>query len=235
MKFLEKFSLYTSEQKGAMGLLRNFLIRGALFLLPLAVTVFIAKYALGFVDAYLGDPTAALIRLISPRFLLSAFPDGHIPGMSMVLLVLVLLLLGAIASWPFGNQGLRIVDVILPRIPLIGGIYSSTRKIVETLGESNRFQRAVWFEVSPGVKATGFVTSEFIEETTGEKYLKIFYPMVPNPTAGLLLTIKDSATLPVDMDPKEVFTMMVSLGTTMPARSRIFPLPPEQTPPEPKE
>ena len=35
--------------------------------------------------------------------LLSAFPDGHIPGVSMILLVLVMLVLGAVASWPFGS------------------------------------------------------------------------------------------------------------------------------------
>jgi uncharacterized membrane protein len=223
MKFLDKWNLYTSEQKGVMGVFRNFLIRGALFSLPIAVTLFVTKYALSFVDAYLGEPTAALIRWVSPHWLLTAFPEGHIPGMSMILLMLVLLFLGAVASWPVGHQGLRVVDYIIPRIPILGGIYSSTRKIVETLGESNRFERAVWFELYPGVKATGFVTREFIETTTGEKHLQIFYPMVPNPTAGMLITLPEKATIPLDMDPKEVFTMMVALGTTMPDQLRIYP------------
>lgn len=234
MKFWKKFSLYTSEQKGVMGTLRTFLIRGALFLLPIAVSVFVAKWALAFVDDYFGGPTAALIRWIAPQWLLNTFADGHVPGMSMILLLLVLLILGIIASWRIGNRGLRLFDLIMLRVPLIGGIYASTRKIVETLGESNSFQRAVWFELVPGLHTVGFVTHEFIEETTGEKWVKIFYPLVPNPSAGMLVAKPDRETFPLDMDAKEVFTMMVALGTTMPDRTRIFPplVPPPATPPE---
>jgi len=208
-----------------MGTFRNFVMRGALFLVPISVTIFVAKWAVTFVDAYLGEPTAALVRVISPGWLLSVFPDGHVPGMSMVLLLLLMFVLGAIASWPIGHKGLRLLDLVVPRVPIVGGIYSSTRKIVETFGETNRFQRAVWFDYAPGLQAIGFVTHELIEETSGEKKVVIFYPMVPNPSSGLLLMMRESETIPLDMDPKEVFTMLVALGATMPDRVRIPALP----------
>jgi len=223
MKFWRKLKVYSSEQDGALGTLRNFLIRGALFMLPIAITVLIIKYALGFVDTYLGGPTSALIRLVAPHWLLSIFPDGSIPGMSMILLALVLLLLGAIASWPFGSQGLRIVDVVMLKIPFIGGIYSSTRKMVDSFGDGSRFQRAVWFEPHPHARALGFVTHEFIEATSGEKYLVIFYMWVPNPSSGELFTLPERLTTPCDINPSEVFTMLLSMGTTMPEHVSILP------------
>jgi uncharacterized membrane protein len=225
-----KIDLYKSKQDGPMGAFRTLLVRGILFMLPLAITLFVVKYALGFVDDWFGGPTAALIRVIAPHWLLSIFPDGHIPGMSMVLLVALLLTLGGIISYQVGRQGLRVIDIIVQKIPMIGGIYSSSKKIIDTFGESGSFQRAVWFEMNPGVKCIGFVTHEFIEETSGQKHLMLFYPLVPNPSAGMVVCKAESETLPVDMDAKEVFTMMVALGTTMPDRVRMYPEQPPQTP-----
>jgi uncharacterized membrane protein len=232
MKFWSSFfRLYTSKEKGVMGVLRTTLIRGALFLLPIGVTVFVISYALSIVDQYLGGPAAALIRWLAPDWLMHMFPDGHIPGVSMVLLILVMLLFGAIASWPVGHQGLRLVDVVLLRIPFIGGIFSSVRKIVDTLGESSRFQRAVWFNCFPGTRSIGLVTHEFIEKTTGEKWVWIFHPFVPNPTGGMLLALPERETTPCEIDAKEVFTMMVGMGTTMPAELRAI----QEAPPPPPE
>lgn len=208
-----KLSLQAGKTTG--GVLRTFVVRGAIFLLPIAVCIFIARYAVGLVDDYLGDATAALVRWCVPQSWLGAFPDGHVPGMSTVLLVLIMLVLGAVASFKVGSQGLRLLDLVILRIPLIGGIYGSTRKIVDTFGSSDRFQRCVLVDTFGGL-GLAFVTSESKDCTTGENWLWVFFPMMPNPTSGILMAVRESDTVPSDISPKEGLKLLMSLGTLMP-------------------
>lgn len=216
----------TPKPSGLWGYLRSCIMRGALFLLPIAVTAIIVHFALGFVEDYLGGPTAALVRAIVPARVLGPFQDGHVPGLSMALLLLVMFGLGAIASWRFGHRGLRVVDVIAPRIPFIGGIYTSTRKIVDSFGESDRFQRVVQLRIFGGeLRGLAFVTAETIDEATGEKWLCVFFPHIPNPTSGLLLWVPEKETLPCDIKPQEGFKWLMSLGTLTPAQMNITGIP----------
>jgi uncharacterized membrane protein len=210
-----KLSLQAGKTKGVMGVMRTFVVRGAIFLLPIAVCVFIAKYAVGLVDDYLGDATAALVRWFVPQSWLGAFPEGHVPGMSLVLLLLIMLVLGALASFRIGSRGLRLIDLVILRIPLIGGIYGSTRKIVDTFGDSDRFRRCVLVDTFGG-RGLAFVTSESKDQVTGEIWLWVFFPMMPNPTSGILMAVRESDTVPSDISPKDGLKLLMSLGTLMP-------------------
>lgn len=209
--------------------MRTFLWRGALFLLPIAVTIFIARFSFSLVDSYLGGATAALVRLIIPHWLLGPFPDGHIPGLSMVLLVFVLIVLGAIASWKVGSQGLRIIDYVALKIPVIGPIYASTRKFVDSIGNADRFQRVVFLKIfGENLRGLAFVTGETVDTVSRIKTLWVFYPHIPNPTSGVLLNVLEKDTVPIDVPPQECFKWLMSLGTLMPAEMPLFLKQPDQ-------
>jgi uncharacterized membrane protein len=203
-----------AQPKGVLRVFRNFIVRGIVFALPIAVTIFVVNFALTMVDSWMGGPTAAIIRWVVPaKWLTGAFADGHIPGMSMILLLLILAILGAIASWKVGSQGLRLLDVIMLRIPGVGGIYASTRKIVDSFGASNRFQRVVFVKfMGETTEALGFVTDEHVEDG-GRNRLTVFVPHIPNPTSGVLLRVWDDETTPSDMTPQEGFKWVMSFGT----------------------
>jgi uncharacterized membrane protein len=203
-----------AKQKG--GMLRNLMVRGTKILLPFAVVIFCAHFALTEVEAYLGDPTAALVRWLVPARLLGPFTDGHVPGMSMGLLLLIILLFGLIASWKVSHQGLRVaVDTVVPRIPVLGGLYKTTSQIVDTFGDAQAFQCVVLIPLFGG-RVPAFVTNTSYDASTGEKWFWVFLPMTPNPTSGFNFMVREKDSVPTDWTPQETLKRMMSLGTLMP-------------------
>lgn len=109
-----------SESKGLM----SYLLRGTLFILPIAVTLFILKFAFGLSEEWLGGPARTVVRLLLPKsWLVGPFADGNIPGLSMVFLVVFLVCLGRIASWHFGREKLRLIDLLFLKIPGVRAVY----------------------------------------------------------------------------------------------------------------
>jgi uncharacterized membrane protein len=206
--------LENAKQKG--GVLRNLMVRGTKFLLPFAVIIFIANFALTEVDAFLGGPTAALLRWLVPARFLGPWTDGHVPGMSMVILVLIILVFGAVASWEVSYKGLRIaVDTVVRLIPLLGGVYKTTSQVVDTFGDAQAFDRVVLIDLFGG-RCPAFVTNESVDARTGERWLWVFVPFTPNPTSGLNFMVRESESLAVDWTPQETLKRVMSLGTLMP-------------------
>src|SRR5579883_826199 len=124
--------------------LRLCMIRGALFLFPIWLSVFIVGLAYQMSENWLGGITRSIVHWVLPSsFYSSWFPDGHIPGLSLLTGLVLLAAIGAIASWHIGRQGLRVIDYLFLSIPGINGIYSSVRKMVDSIGEpgQSRFQK----------------------------------------------------------------------------------------------
>ncbi len=214
---------------------RTCLIRGAMFLLPIWLCAFVIGIVYSLCEAWLGGLTSAMVRWVVPSdWLTGVFSNGHIPGLSIVTAFILLYVLGAVASWQIGRQGLRVVDWLFLSIPGVKTVYAAARKIIDAIGEpgKSRFQKVVLVEFVPGIKILGFVTNETVSDK-GEKFYVVFIPHMPNPTGGFVVVIAAANVIETTLRPEEGLKMGVSLGVLLPPglpldQSAIVENPPQQ-------
>jgi uncharacterized membrane protein len=202
--------------------LRKWLMRGALFVIPIWLTLFVVGILYSLCETWLGAATDQLVRWFVPSSLLSALnvADGHIPGLSLVTALALLAFLGMVGSWHVGARGLRLIDHVFLAIPGVRTIYKSTRQIIDAVGDptQSRFQKVVlvaW--PTANTKTIGFVTNEVVEPGTGKRQYYVFIPTVPNPTAGFVVIVDANDVTLTNYTPEEGLRIAISLGVSAPA------------------
>ena len=205
--------------KSVFSRIRAALIRGALFLLPIWLCAFVVGIAYNLCENWLGGLTAAIVNCLVPANWLPEFAaNGHIPGLSMVTAFGLLYLIGAIASWHVGRQGLRMFDLLFLAIPGVSTVYSAARKMIDAIGEpgKSRLKKVVLIDwPGPGIKTLGFVTNETLSPA-GEKHYFVFVPTMPNPTSGFVVVVAATSVIETTMAPEEALRLCMSLGVLSP-------------------
>jgi len=198
-------------------------MRGFLFALPIGVTIFIVSFIWSLAEQWLGPIVAFVVRLLLPdAWLVGPLQGGHIPGLSLVLLLAIIIFLGWLAAWPIGERGLRLIDHVFRVIPGVRSIYSTVRKMAEILGRKKSFQRVVWVPFpSDNCRSLGFVTASVLDETSGTAWVAVFVPTVPNVTSGFTIWYRESQTVPANIPASAALEIVVSLGTLSPAQMSI--------------
>ncbi len=162
--------------------LRKFIVRGVLALIPIALPAIAIYLLYDFIDR-------RIVGLVEGTLHVS------FPGMGIVLLLLVLYLVGHLASNIFGKRLLGAMANLIERIPGIGTIYRLGRQLSGSLspGDKQVFRRPVLVPyAAPNQWQIGFVTGTLRSKETGEQLLKVFVPTPPNPATGLVYIIKES-------------------------------------------
>ncbi|MCJ7800685.1 MAG: DUF502 domain-containing protein, partial [Polaromonas sp.] len=112
-----------------MNSVRRWLLSGLLVLVPLAITLFVLDWIVGILDQTL---------LILP---VAWHPDRllglHIPGFGVLLTLVIVLLMGAIASNFLGKKLVLLGNALLSRIPIVRSIYSSVKQVSDTVFSEN--------------------------------------------------------------------------------------------------
>jgi len=208
---------------GVLRSVRALLTRGAVYTLPIAVTVVAVKFVLELTDSWLGSAAEEFVRWLLPQSWLGPLATKNIPGLGIVFLLLFLLIVGGIASWKVGKSGLSLIERLLLSIPIARIIYSAARKIADIFGDRDdqaqrtRFQRVVFFEpYAPGVREPGLVVAEVIDQATGRKYLVVCIPSKPHPTGAAVMIVAEDKTTDAGMSPQELLKWGMSLGMLTP-------------------
>lgn len=198
-----------------MNRLRELIVGGLFVIAPLCLSIIIIRMGYNFIEnSVVGEVSAWLARSLLPHAVQAVFKDGHIPGMSVLLAVVLLSLLGLIGSFAFGKAIHHKLDELCLRVPVLRVIYSAVRKVLDTLGESkkNRFQKVVFIEwPTPGINTLAFVTSE-LDEPGKPKHCVLFVPHMPNPTSGFIVVVEASKVKESTMKPSEALQFGMSLG-----------------------
>jgi uncharacterized membrane protein len=186
--------------------LKNFLkknfITGLLVLVPLGVTIFVLKGLLGWIDNILGD--------------LPGYVIGHrFPGLGIITLILFILAVGIISANYFGNRIVRFWEELMQKVPLVRGVYSTVKQVMETFSVKHNFHGVALVEYPrTGCFTIGFVTGDVPGESVGlaGKYETVFVPTTPNPTAGFLLMLPETEVRHLDMTVEQGMKFIISLG-----------------------
>ncbi|MBZ4671946.1 DUF502 domain-containing protein [Deferribacterales bacterium Es71-Z0220] len=201
--------------------IRNVFLAGILTVLPVIVTYFflsfIFKKLTGFLVPYLD---------LASDYFEFYLTEAQKALLSLSLLIIAIFFIGLFAKNYFGKQIIKFFEMILSKIPLIRGIYSATRQIIDTFQSptGSNFKKVVLVEYPRrGIYSIGFVTKEssnFYNSKIGKKCSNVFIPTTPNPTSGFILIIPNEDLVELDLTVEEGVKFVISAGLLSPEKIR---------------
>ena len=176
--------------------LRNYLISGLLFWIPLILTVIVIKFFLEFIN-----------NLVPQKYLPEAILnlDTTIPGSGIILVLLVLLITGILVTNILGRRLIVLWEKLLNKIPGFRNIYNVLKKVSDTVlnTSTESFRKAFLIQYpNKGLWVIAFQSGDYkgeAESIIGEETINLFVPTTPNPTSGFFVLIpkKDAFELTV--------------------------------------
>lgn len=193
---------------------KKYLVTGLLIWVPVAVTFFVMRLLVNFVDQ--------ILLLIPSAFRPEALLGFRIPGLGIVLACAVLLATGMLFTNLLGRRLVTFSERQLGRVPFVGSIYRGSKQVTETLLSpgSKSFRKVAlirWPHHDSWVVAfvTGSSPGE-LRERTGQDLLCVFVPTTPNPTSGFIMLVPREDAIELQMSVDEAFRLVVSLGVVLP-------------------
>jgi len=206
-------------------LLRTF-IAGLLAALPLAATVAIFGWLLSVLLRWLG-PSSAVGGVLMQVGL--GVTGSEVVGYLLGLAVVVLLIfgLGLLVNTSLQRGAARVLQTVLERIPLVGGVYAMVQKVVGMLGRRDeagvQSMRAVWCHfggptAGPDDKGTvavlALLSTPQAVLINGRAHLGLIVPTAPVPVGGGLLFVPEEWVTPADVGVEALTSIYISLGIT---------------------
>ena len=197
-------------------LLKKYLITGLLVWLPIVVTIWVITYIIGATDK--------LINLIPEQWRLENQLGLQIPGQGFVIAIVILFITGVLTANVLGRKFLEGWDSLLGRIPVVKSIYSSVKKVSESLLSDNArpFQTPVLIPFpQPNIWTIAFVSGEVpqaVAQALPEQtdYVSVYVPTTPNPTGGYYIMVRRSDIRELNMNVDDALKYVISLGMVMP-------------------
>ncbi|MHA4895256.1 DUF502 domain-containing protein [Pedobacter sp. PWIIR3] len=185
----------------------NYLIKGLLIVLPIALSVFIVIWAVTTVDSWLNvnnilgvDPNTGASR--------------NIPGLGLALVVAIILAAGIFVTnfvtEPMYNWFQRILD----RLPILKFIYSSIKDLTEAfVGDEKKFNTPVLVEVEGELKRIGFLTQNDLTAIGLPGESIVYFPFSYS-FAGQVYVVKNEKIKLLEMSAADAMKLVVSGGVT---------------------
>ncbi|MGH7204901.1 MAG: DUF502 domain-containing protein [Nitrospiraceae bacterium] len=193
--------------------LKRYFLTGLLVVTPIWGTVLILKTLFVTVDGILGDMLAKVVT-----------PGYYVPGLGILTLVLLIFTTGLLAANFIGGQIVRLWEEFLHRVPVVRGIYSTLKSMMDILSftEREKYNRVVLIQFPKnGHYCFAFVTGVTcgeIQDISAGPLVNVYVPTSPNPTSGYFLLVPEKEVVPLDMSVEEAMKLIVSGGLYSPAQ-----------------
>ena len=197
---------------------KRWLLAGLLVVVPATITILVLRWVVGSLDGIFD----VLPRTWHPDTLIGA----HIPGLGIIAAVVLLLLIGGIASNFVGKKLVVYWDLMMGRIPVVSSIYNSVKQVSDTLfsDSGNAFRKAMLVQwPHPGMWTIAFLTgtpSGDVATKLPDDCVSVFVPTTPNPTGGYFVMVKKSDCVELSMSVDEALTYVVSMGVIVPGGAK---------------
>jgi uncharacterized membrane protein len=190
--------------------LRRYFLTGLVVLAPTVITAYIVWWAFTRLDNIL-DP------------LQRRYPIIDIPGLGFIIILLLIVFTGLLASNLIGRRVIGLGERILHRLPLERRIYTAVKEVAEVLlaEKQDAFQRVVLIRYPHrDAFALAFVTREgtqYLDDVVGEELVSVFIPTTPNPTSGFFLMLPKRDVMSLNISVETAMKMVISGGAFVPA------------------
>jgi uncharacterized membrane protein len=129
-----------------------------------------------------------------------------------------------------GRQIVKWWEGLLNRVPLVRGIYSTLKSMMDILSFSERgsYKRVVLIQFPKNghycfAFVTG-VTKTDMQDLVQEALVHVYVPTSPNPTSGYFLLVPEREVTSVDISVEEAMKLIVSGGLYSPTPSMVSAL-----------
>jgi uncharacterized membrane protein len=205
-----------SFNRSLVARLRSWFFTGLVIFGPVALTLYVAWWAIDTVDGW--------VRPFAPAQL---WPDTylpfHVPGFGVVIAAVGLTILGFLAANFAGRTLVALGESMLDRTPIVRSLYKSLKQIFETIfsqsGDQFRKVGLVEFPVK-GTYSLVFISSEPPPELAalipGKPMTSVFLPCSPNPTTGFYFYVPTDEIVELPYTPEEAVKLIMSAGMILP-------------------
>jgi uncharacterized membrane protein len=184
---------------------RNVFLIGIITAIPLVVTFYVFRWLF-----------EALDSVFQPVF---KFFLGHsLPGAGLIAVIILVYVLGLIATNVIGRRLVHWLDAMMCRAPVIQYVYSAARQVMDALGRIQQvpFKKVVIVEFPKvGMYSLGFVTGKAFD-CKGQEKVPVFIPHTPNPMTGFLVMLSAKDIFDTDMTIEDAMKMILSGGLLSP-------------------
>jgi len=202
--------------KGMAWRLRTRMTSGIVVMVPLVVTLFVLRLLFSFT-------AGILLPVIDPA--VEDWPLVLRLGLSLAMLLILIYVLGEVATNLLGRRILQFGEGVLLRVPFVKVVYGAAKQVVTAFqGQRSKAFKSVVFIEFPrsGMRAVAFVTGT-LNKPDGSVWNTVFVPTTPNPTTGFLQIIPREEVIQTDFSVEEGIKMIMSLGVLVPDRMTVLP------------
>lgn len=187
--------------------LLNYLIKGLLIVMPIALSIFIVVWAVSTVDSWLNinnilgvDPNTGASR--------------NIPGLGLVLVLAIILLAGIFVTYFVTEPMYNWFRRWLNKLPLFNFIYTSIKDLTEAfVGDEKKFNHPVLVETEGDMKRIGFLTQNDLSKLDLQGEAIVYFPFSYS-FAGQIYIVKKEKIKPLNMSAADAMKLVVSGGVT---------------------
>lgn len=181
-------------------ILNNFL-RGLIFILPVAITVYIIVSLVQWANHFFNNLFGV-----------------NIPGLGIIAILILITIIGFLFSRTFIRPIIDYFEQLLSRVPLVKIIYTSLKELTEAfVGDKKKFNNPVLVDFSinerSSIKRVGFITQENLEVIGLHDMVSVYCPHSYNISGNLYIVPAHTVT-PLDVEAAEVMKYAMSGGIT---------------------
>lgn len=185
----------------------NYLIKGALVVLPLAGAVFLMVWIVASIDSAL--------NLSSWFWEDETGRPLYVPGLGILTVIVVLVIVGMIFTNVVTEPIYNWFNSLINRIPLFSTLYSSIKDFTEAfVGDAKKFNEPVLVEVNEtGLKKVGFLTQRDLSKIGLLGEVVVYFPYSYS-FAGQVVIVKMERVKPLNMSATDAMKLVVSGGVS---------------------
>lgn len=187
--------------------LLNYLIKGLLIVLPIALSIYIVIWAVTTVDSWLNVNN---ILGVDPR----TGESRNIPGLGLALVIALILTAGIFVTNFVTEPMYNWFNRWMNRLPGLNFIYSSIKDLTEAfVGDEKKFNHPVLVEMTADIKRIGFLTQNDLSSIDLPGDCVVYFPFSYS-FAGQVCVVSKDKIKELNMNAADAMKLVVSGGVS---------------------
>ena len=182
----------------------NFFLRGLLFLVPVALTIYIFVVSIQWLDGLV---------------------PVKVPGLGLLIIITGITLFGYLGSTLLVKPFFDLLEEILAKVPFVNLVYTSIKDLIGAfVGDKKKFNQAVIITMDndPGVQKLGFITQDDLTNIGLPDSVAVYCPHSYNFSGNLFIVPRRNVTIIEHVSSADFMKFVVSGGVSgLPAREEI--------------
>ncbi|MDX5477998.1 DUF502 domain-containing protein [Fontibacter flavus] len=172
----------------------TYFFRGLLFVVPIALTIYVITLVIQFLDGILPIP---------------------IPGLGILIMLAFVTFVGFLASIFITKPLFDLFERWVFKIPFINILYTSIKDLMSAfVGDKKKFNTPVIVKLSKDVSRLGFITQDNLNVLEEENLVAIYFPHSYNFSGNLFLVPRENVRILKNVRSTDVMKFIVSGGVS---------------------